>query len=238
MTGIALMDSVAKVLKMWEDKAIYDSKFINGLRATFERPRDFGVDLIKREAAEVDEAATQNRKLDPEKQYIFPKLVDIEKYLREEYKDNTENLEKKCRLNGISMAGTFEDIIVRMLNLEYFVLKSEYDEMKAQEKVASATGPQDLKTISGELELQLIVLRNRVVDLQKLYLNMDSEALDGAPITVEDINLLELPKELLQERRRPEPAEDPVDGAELLPDELKYIQGHEDEVFITVTLPE
>ena len=126
-----------------------------------------------------------------------------------------------------------------MLNLEYCELKREYEETKAEEKLGLPSNPEEMKTQPGELELQLIILRNRLIDIQKLYLSIDARSIDGSPIIADDINLLDLPKDILQEKapKNEDKTEDEIDGAELLPDEMKYLEGHEGEVFITVELP-
>lgn len=224
---------MGKVLKAWEEKSIYDSKFINGLQSAFTRLLEFNTSYIRDEAEKLK--SIEKSKIDPEKEYIFPKLIDVEEYLREEYKENSENLEKKCKQNGIFYKGSFEQIIERMLNLEYFVLKREYLEMRSQASYASGRSAEDLANLSGQLELQLIVLRNRIVDLQKLNLNLDSEALDGAPITVEDIELLDLPKDILIVKVQNQ-CDEGIDGQELLPEEMKFLEGHEMEESITIEL--
>ena len=167
LTGATLTEAVNKVVKMWEDKAIYDSKFTNGLKASFSRPKEFTLEFIKstNEMLKDPEFA----KKDPEKAYIFPKLIDVEQYLREEYQDNLETLEKKCRQNGVSTKGNFDEIISRMLSLEYQVLKDEYDEVKRQEEEKKEKREEELKVVSGDLELQLIALRNKLMDIQKLH---------------------------------------------------------------------
>lgn len=238
ITSASLTEAVDKVTRMWDEKAIYDSKFINGLKASFSRPKEFTLSLIRSTAEKLKDP--EKAKKDPKRAYIFPKLIEVEQYLREEYKDNVETLGKKCRLNGVSTKGTFDEIITRMLSLEYQVLKEEYGELKKKEREKREKKEEEAKVAEGEMETQLIALRNRLMDIQKLYLGIDSESIDGSPITAEDVNLLDLPRELLSERRMTDieaDVEDTIDGVELTPEEMQYLKGHEEEVFITVEVP-
>eukprot|EP00826_Nyctotherus_ovalis_P039000 TRINITY_DN3707_c0_g1_i15.p1 TRINITY_DN3707_c0_g1~~TRINITY_DN3707_c0_g1_i15.p1 ORF type:complete len:340 (-),score=102.94 TRINITY_DN3707_c0_g1_i15:100-1119(-) len=238
LTSASLTEAVDKVIKMWDEKAIYDSKFTNGLKASFSRPKEFTLSFIRSTAEKLKDP--EKAKKDPKRAYIFPKLIEVEQYLREEYKDNAETLEKKCRLNGVSTKGTFDEVITRMLNLEYQVLKEEYSELKKKEREKREKKEEEAKAAEGEMEVQLIALRNRLMDIQKLYLGIDSESIDGSPITAEDINLLDLSRDLLSGRGTTDieaDVEDTIDGVELTPEEIQYLKGHEDEVFITIEVP-
>ena len=236
LTGANLTDAVNKVLKMWEEKTIYDSKFINGLRATFARLKEFSIEFVRQMATSAK---------DPETTYIFPKLAEAEEYLKAQYQEQGETLEKKCRQNGVSTKGSFDEILTRMLNLEYQVLKNEYEEIKAREIAKKEKREEEIKATSDDHEFQLVALRNKIMDIQRLYLEIDAESIDGSALTVEDLNLLDLPKDLLLEKKvvinvaaeiEHQEEEDTIDGAELLPEEMKYLEGHESEVFITVDI--
>lgn len=228
------------MLKMWEDKSIYDTKFLHGLQAAFSRLQEFSLQYIREQADLVKPA--EEGEMESEGQYIFSRLVDVETYLRENYKENSENLDKKCKQNGINTKGSYDQIIERMLNLEYFVLKLEHEEMLAEQTAPVPVNPGDWKSLSIQLEAQLVNMRNRIVDIQKLYHHLDPDALDGAPITQEDVDLLDLPKDLLEPSSASPPTTvamqaDGLDGQELLPEENKYLLGHEGEEYVIVELP-
>jgi len=234
LTNASLTEAVEKVTKMWEEKAIYDNKFINGLKASFSRPKEFTLDYIRKSVQLLKDDKLTN----PEQAYVFPKLLEVEQYLRDEYKDNIEILQKKCKQNGISTRGSFDEVITRMLGLEYQVLKEEYKEHKRQEEKNKERKAEEAKVNSGELEIQLIALRNRLMDIQRLYLEINTESVDGSPLTAEDISLLDLPRDLLVERKMLDmDVEDTIDGVELTQEEMKYLEGHENEVYITVEIP-
>jgi len=233
-------EAVKNVLKMWEEKAIYDNAFLNGLKSTFARPKEFSLEYVGKMNEEMKNP--EKSKNDPESAYIFPKLAEVEEYLREQYQNNNENLEKKCKQNGVSLKGSFDEIITRMMNLEYQILKKEYEELKQKENETKEKHDSENKIRTTELENQIISLRNKLIEIQKLHLSIKIDTMDGEEITQDDINLLDLPKDILQERKfvgvGEQEMEDTIDGQELNENELKFLEGHENEIFITIDINE
>ena len=165
----SMKEEMRKILDIWDEWSVYDSKFLFGLEATLLRLRGFSIEMIQNTAEKLSllakerqQRAKANHKkqmegelegenenegelemeidlqkeeeknygLDLEREreskYIFPKLVQIEKYLRSQYTNNYDSLQRKCRLNGINPDADFQTVITKMLNLEYFALKKEF----------------------------------------------------------------------------------------------------------------
>ena len=201
-------EKIVKVIKIWNDRATYDSKFFLGLEATFaKRQNHFGV------------PQTTQKDIENERTSFIRENTDIGvnlKLIEEKLNDNsTKDLEKTCRLNGLSTLGHRRGLIERILVLRDFELRNNRGEksdlgiqfdtvekkkiditpelIKNYNKLLSVKQSQSLglheidQMISGGFELlKFIQARNEKISEK----NIDGEAIDEL-----DVALYGLPRE-------------------------------------------
>jgi len=115
-------DKIMKVLKIWNDWAIYDLKFLLGLEASFaKKANPFGSSSSSQRGHE-DRDKTNFIK---ETSEIGLKLRFVEEKLN---KDSSKELEKFCRQNGLLATGGRADLIERILVLREYEMKTNNDE--------------------------------------------------------------------------------------------------------------
>ena len=198
-------DKIMKVLKIWNDWAIYDLKYLLGLEATFaKKSNPFGASSSQR-----DKDKTNFIK---ETSEIGLKLRYIEEQLN---KDSTKELEKFCRQNGLLTSGGRIDFIERILVLREYEARNNKEEksetgiqletvekkkidisvelIKDFNRFLSTKQPQNLglheieKMISGGVELlNFIQARNDKID---------EDDYNGQPLDDFDVALYGLPAE-------------------------------------------
>ncbi|KAJ3679191.1 hypothetical protein LUZ60_017202 [Juncus effusus] len=123
ITAEALKERVKKVLQVWADWFLFSDAFINGLRATFLRSGGSGVvpyhsllgdapDLDNKTQAE--DHQTSLLKLNQDGALAMGKAA-----ARNELMDlPLAELERRCKFNGLSLAGGREMMVARLLSLE------------------------------------------------------------------------------------------------------------------------
>ncbi len=202
-----LKDKVMKVIRIWNDWAIYDLKYLLGLEATFAKKQNpFGVASLKK--------GDENEKTNfiKESSEIGIKLRFIEDKLNN---DSVTDLEKLCRQNGLSTSGSRKDLIERFLVLKEYEMRNNQDEkaelgiqfetvekkkieitvdlIKDYNKFLSVKQPLNLglheidQLISGGVEvLNFIQSRNEKIN---------GRDIDGEPLDEMDFVLYQLPKD-------------------------------------------
>lgn len=199
-------DKIMKVLKLWNDWAIYDLKYLLGLEATFKRKAN----LFGSSQGSLREGEKTN--FIKETSEIGLKLRFIEEKLNEE---STKELEKTCRLNGLLIGGGRRDLIERILILRDYELRNNKDDktdlgiqfetvekrkidittdlIKDYNKLLSVKQPPNLglheieKMISGGLELlKFLQTRNEKID---------EKDINGEPLDELDFALYDLPQD-------------------------------------------
>ena len=102
------------MVKIWNDRATYDSKFFSGLEAVFSKKQNhFG----SQQATQKSSEGSEKTNFIKENSDIGLKLKLIEERLNDIV---PKDLEKMCRSNGLSIAGKRSDLIERILVLRDF----------------------------------------------------------------------------------------------------------------------
>ncbi|KAJ4798388.1 RNA recognition motif-containing family protein [Rhynchospora pubera] len=134
ITAEALKERVIKVLQVWGDWFLFSDAFLTGLRATFLRSSNSGVALYHSlcgDAPEIDKKAGPDDQSDDSKFSQDGALAMGQAAARRELLDlPLAELERRCRHNGLSLAGGREMMVARLLNLEEAERENNAAEMK------------------------------------------------------------------------------------------------------------
>jgi U2-associated protein SR140 len=129
-----MQERVLKVLQVWGDWFLFSEAFLNGLRATFLRSNNSGVVLYHSlcgDAPEIDNKAGIGDLSDGSKMSQDGALAMGQAAARRELLDlPLSELERRCRHNGLSLAGGRETMVARLLNLEEAERENNAAEMK------------------------------------------------------------------------------------------------------------
>lgn len=129
-----MQERVLKVLQVWGDWFLFSDAFLNGLRATFLRSNNSGVVLYHSlcgDAPEIDNKAGPGDLSDDSKLSQDGALAMGQAAARRELLDlPLSELERRCRHNGLSLAGGREMMVARLLNLEEAERENNAPEMK------------------------------------------------------------------------------------------------------------
>ena len=120
------IEKVLKLLIVWNDWVIFDTKFLFGLEALLNRPN--------KKKEENEETTNSNTIFE----YDTSTQTGIKlKCLEEDLKSQSINyLEKSCKINGLPLIGSKNKLIERLLILEEYKLKVEKSNSDAQTKDA------------------------------------------------------------------------------------------------------
>lgn len=129
-----MQERVLKVLQVWGDWFLFSDAFLNGLRATFLRSNNSGVVLYHSlcgDAPEIDKKGGPGDLSDDSKLSQDGALAMGQAAARKELLDlPLAELERRCRHNGLSLAGGREMMVARLLNLEEAERDNNASEMK------------------------------------------------------------------------------------------------------------
>ncbi|XP_010278205.1 PREDICTED: protein RRC1-like isoform X3 [Nelumbo nucifera] len=122
MTAEALKERVLKVLQVWADWFLFSDAYVNGLRATFLRSGNSGVNPFHSlcgDAPEIENKTSsedpgEGRKLNQDAALAMGKGAAMKELLNLPLAE----LERRCRHNGLSLVGGREMMVARLLSLE------------------------------------------------------------------------------------------------------------------------
>ncbi|CAN1816397.1 Protein RRC1 [Linum perenne] len=144
ITAEALKERVLKVLQVWSDWFLFSDAYVNGLRATFLRSTNSGVipfhslcgDAPEIEKEASSEASGDGVKTNPDAALAMGKGAATKELMSLPLAE----LERRCRHNGLSLAGGRETMVARLLSLE------EAERQKGYELDADLKGSQSQST--------------------------------------------------------------------------------------------
>ncbi|KAF6176512.1 hypothetical protein GIB67_007895 [Kingdonia uniflora] len=122
ITAEALKERVLKVLQVWADWFLFSDAYVSGLRSTFLRSGNSGVVLfhsICGDAPEIEnkpsvEGVSEMSKVNQDAALAMGKGAAMKELLDLPLTE----LERRCRLNGLSIVGGREIMVARLLSLE------------------------------------------------------------------------------------------------------------------------
>ncbi|CAN0860578.1 Protein RRC1 [Linum grandiflorum] len=122
ITAEALKERVLKVLQVWSDWFLFSDAYVNGLRATFLRSSNSGVipfhslcgDAPEIEMEASSEAVGDGVKTNQDAALAMGKGAATKELMSLPLAE----LERRCRHNGLSLAGGRETMVARLLSLE------------------------------------------------------------------------------------------------------------------------
>lgn len=117
-----VQERVLKVLQVWADWFLFSDAYINGLRATFLRSRNFGVTSfhsICGDAPDIEKKGLIGNMNDADKINQDAALAMGEGAARQELMNRPiSELERRCRHNGLSLLGGREMMVARLVCLK------------------------------------------------------------------------------------------------------------------------
>jgi hypothetical protein len=198
-------DNVMRVLRIWNDWGLYDSKYIFGLEALLNRKEKHFYSSFSVAYSDKDE--TQKFIVQDTSTQIGIKLRVMEEGL---IKETHTMLEKACRANGLPITGTRQNIIERLLILEEYRLLQDGDNLgdsttktlenqkiialaliekfnKPSKFLSRESVPELEQSVQDSLELLKI--------LQKRYEKLNESDIDGLPLDEIDMKFYDVPRE-------------------------------------------
>ncbi|XP_010273722.1 PREDICTED: protein RRC1-like isoform X2 [Nelumbo nucifera] len=131
ITAEALKERVMKVLQVWADWFLFSDAYVNGLKATFLRSGNSGVvpfhslcgDVPEIENTRSSEDPVEGSKLNQDAALAMGKGAAMKELLNLPLAE----LERRCRHNGLSLAGGREMMVARLLYLEEAEKQRSYE---------------------------------------------------------------------------------------------------------------
>ncbi|XP_068645038.1 protein RRC1-like [Aristolochia californica] len=131
ITAEALKERVLKVLQVWADWFLFSDAYVNGLRSTFLRSGNSGVlpyHSLCGDAPEIENKTSSEDSGNMSKPNQDAALaMGKNAAMRELLSLPLAELERRCRLNGLSLCGGREIMVARLLNLEEAEKQRSYD---------------------------------------------------------------------------------------------------------------
>ncbi|PSS17718.1 hypothetical protein CEY00_Acc12404 [Actinidia chinensis var. chinensis] len=156
ITAEALKERVLKVLQVWADWFLFSDAYVNGLRATFLRSGNSGVisfHSICGDAPEIEKKTSSEEAGDGGVNQDAALAMSRGAAMKELLSLPLAELERRCRHNGLSLVGSREMMVARLLYLEEAEKQRGYeldDDLKYSQSQSSS-----VKYSSGRKEINV-----------------------------------------------------------------------------------